>query len=44
MLLAREFVAYLSRQLVAKLSPAILETTTPDLVAQKIAIICGAKA
>ncbi len=37
MLLAREFVAYLSRQLVAKLSLSILETPTPDLVAQKIA-------
>jgi hypothetical protein len=36
MLLAREFVAYISRQLVRRLSPAILETTTPDLVAEKI--------
>jgi len=36
MLLAREFVAYLSRQLVNKLTPGIIETTTPDLVAEKI--------
>jgi uncharacterized protein len=36
MLLAREFVAYISRQLVGKLTPGILETTNPDLVAQKI--------
>ncbi len=37
MLLAREFVAYLSRQLVNRLAPATIETTTPDLVAEKIA-------
>jgi len=37
MLLAREFVAYLSRQLVRRLTPGILETTSPDLVADKIA-------
>jgi len=37
MLLAREFVAYLSRQLVQKLSPAVIETSTPDAVAGKIA-------
>jgi uncharacterized protein len=36
MLLAREFVAYISRQLVQKLSPGILETPVPDAVAQKI--------
>jgi hypothetical protein len=36
MLLAREFVAYLSRQLVTRLTPGILETTNPDLVAGKI--------
>jgi uncharacterized protein len=36
MLLAREFVAYISRQLVGKLSPAIIETNHPELVAQKI--------
>src|SRR5579862_6645233 len=37
MLLAREFVAYLSRQLVRRLTPGIIETTTPELVADKIA-------
>jgi hypothetical protein len=37
MLLAREFVAYLSRQLVRRLTPGIIETTNPDLVAEKIA-------
>src|SRR6266496_435303 len=36
MLLAREFIAYLSRQLVRKLSPAVIETPNPDLVADKI--------
>jgi len=37
MLLAREFVAYLSRQLVKRLMPGVIETPNPDLVAQKIA-------
>src|SRR5581483_3096482 len=37
MLLAREFVGYLSRQLVARLSPGIIETTAPTVVAEKIA-------
>ncbi len=37
MLLPREFVAYLSRQLVNRLTPAVIETTTPDLVAEKVA-------
>src|SRR5882672_12607647 len=42
MLLAREFVAYLSRQLVQKLTPGIIETTAPDLVAERIAdVISG---
>lgn len=36
MLLAREFVAYLSRQLVKKLTPAIIETPSPDVVVEKI--------
>ena len=36
MLLAREFVAYLSRQLVKRLSPGIIETPSPDLVTDKI--------
>jgi hypothetical protein len=37
MLLAREFVSYLSRQLVKRLTPGIIETTAPGLVADKIA-------
>ena len=37
MLLAREFVAYLSRQLVKKLTPALLKPPMPDAVAQKTA-------
>jgi hypothetical protein len=37
MLLAREFVAYISRQLVRRLTPGIIETTAPDSVAEKIA-------
>jgi hypothetical protein len=36
MLLAREFVAYLSRQLVTRLTPGILETPNPELVVGKI--------
>src|ERR1051325_3683866 len=36
MLLAREFVAYLSRQLVTRLTPGIIETPTPDLVTERI--------
>ena len=36
MLLAREFVAYLSRQLVAKLTPGVIETPSPDIVAGKV--------
>jgi hypothetical protein len=39
MLLAREFVAYLSRQLVNRLTPTVIETTDPDLVAGKIATV-----
>jgi hypothetical protein len=37
MLLAREFVAYLSRQLVKKMTAGVMETTMPDAVAQKTA-------
>jgi uncharacterized protein len=37
MLLAREFVAYISRQLVRKLTPGTIETTSPDLVTEKVA-------
>src|SRR5579871_1750082 len=36
MLLAREFVAYISRQLVKRLTPAVIETTAPDVVAEMI--------
>ncbi len=36
MLLAREFVAYLSRQLVKKLTPQIIETSHPDAVTDLI--------
>jgi uncharacterized protein len=39
MLLAKEFVAYVSRQIVKRLSPATLETTAPDLVAEKITAV-----
>jgi hypothetical protein len=37
MLLAREFVVYVSRQLVQRLTPGILETPDPAMVAEKIA-------
>ena len=37
MLLAREFVSYLSRQLVKRLTPGIIETPSPDFVAEKVA-------
>jgi hypothetical protein len=37
MLLAREFVVYISKQLVKRLSPAVIETPSPDVVAEKIA-------
>jgi hypothetical protein len=37
MLLAREFVAYISRQLVRRLTPGIIETTAPEAVAEKVA-------
>jgi hypothetical protein len=36
MLLAREFVAYLSRQLVKKLTPQVIETSNPQAVAELI--------
>jgi hypothetical protein len=36
MLLAREFVAYISRQLVKRLTPGTIETQSPDLLAEKI--------
>lgn len=37
MLLAREFIGYLSRQLVRRLSPVIFETSTPNAAAELIA-------
>jgi hypothetical protein len=43
MLLAREFVAYLSRQLVQRLIPAVIETTAPDQVAEKISEVITAE-
>ena len=39
MLLAREFVAYLSREVVKRLAPAVIETTTPDAVAEQVAAV-----
>jgi len=39
MLLAREFVAYLSRQIAKRLIPGTLESPSPDLVAEKIATV-----
>jgi len=39
MLLAREFVAYLSRQIVKRLIPGAIETTSPDAVAEKVAAV-----
>jgi hypothetical protein len=41
MLLAREFVAYISRQLVKRLTPGTIETPTPDLVAERVAEVIG---
>jgi len=43
MLLAREFVAYLSRQLVAKLTAGVIETTQPEVVAEKTAQVINAE-
>src|SRR4051794_24165164 len=37
MLLAREFVTYISKQIVKSLTPGTIETSTPDLVAEKVA-------
>jgi hypothetical protein len=41
MLLAREVVAYVSKQLVKRLSAGIIETSAPDAVAEKIAAVIG---
>src|SRR5258708_3119547 len=37
MVFAREFVSYISKQLVKSLPPGTIETSNPDLVAEKIA-------
>lgn len=37
MLLAREFIAYLSRQMVKRLAPTFIETPNPDMVCEVIA-------
>src|SRR3954447_10109683 len=37
MLLAREVVSYISKQLVKSLTPGTIETSSPDLVVEKIA-------
>jgi hypothetical protein len=37
MLLAREFVQYISKQLVQRLSPTLIETPSPDVVAERVA-------
>lgn len=39
MLLAREFVTYISKQLIKSLSPGMLETPSPDVVAERIAAV-----
>jgi hypothetical protein len=39
MLLPREFVAYLSRQIVRRLAPATIETHSPDKVAELVSAI-----
>src|SRR6266571_1240727 len=37
MLLAREFVSYISRKLVQSLTPGTIETSSPDLLVERIA-------
>jgi len=39
MLLAREFVNYISKQIVKSLSPGMIETPTPDVVAERVAAV-----
>jgi hypothetical protein len=42
MLLAREFVVYISRQMVKRLTPGVFETPSPDLIAEQVAeVISG---
>jgi uncharacterized protein len=43
MLLAREFVGYLARQLVKKLTPGTIETSSPDAVSGRIAEVINAE-
>jgi hypothetical protein len=43
MLIAREFVAYLARQLVRQLSPSMIETVEPQVVAEVIAAVITAE-
>jgi uncharacterized protein len=43
MLLAREFVGYLARQLVKKLTPGTIETSAPDAVSGRIAEVITAE-
>jgi hypothetical protein len=43
MLLAREVVSYISKQLVKSLTPGTIETSNPDLVAEKIAEVISAE-
>ena len=39
MLLAREFVTYISKQLVKRLTAGVIETSSPDAVTEKIAAV-----
>src|SRR5580693_3038906 len=39
MLLAREFVTYISKQLVKRLTAGVIETSSPDAVTEKVAIV-----
>jgi hypothetical protein len=39
MLLAREFVAYLSRQIVTRLIPGTIDTSSPEALAEKVAAV-----
>lgn len=43
MLLAREFVSYLARQLVKKLTPGTIETSNQDLVVEKVAEVISSE-
>ena len=43
MLLAREFVSYISKQLVKSLTPGTIETSNPDAVAEKIAEVISSE-